>query len=68
MPCRAMQKLSVRYGIMLLCGKLEPASEIACGDIRARLGFPVVYAFAGLEFVKAVAAEGVETSPGLKFP
>ena len=24
-PCNAMQKLSVRYGCMLLCGRLPPA-------------------------------------------
>jgi hypothetical protein len=28
-PCNAMQKLSVRYGCMLLCGKLLPLGEMA---------------------------------------
>src|SRR5437762_12987951 len=28
-PCSAIQKFSVRYGCMLLCGKLPPATAIA---------------------------------------
>ena len=35
-PCSAMQKLRVRYGIMLLCGRLPPAGASACGRHRAR--------------------------------
>ena len=27
-PCRAMQKLSVKYGIILLCGKLLPVRPV----------------------------------------
>ena len=32
-----MQKLSVRYGCMLLCGCDPPAGESACGGERHRL-------------------------------
>ena len=31
MPCKAMMKLSVRNGGMLLCGWLPPTTEIAFG-------------------------------------
>ena len=31
MPCSAMQKFSVRYGIMLLCGWLPPLMLVANG-------------------------------------
>src|SRR5262245_63608097 len=32
-PCSAIQKLSVRYGIMLLCGMLAPANASSYCDI-----------------------------------
>ena len=36
MPCKAMQKFSVRYGIMLLCGWLPPMGAIAFESIATR--------------------------------
>ena len=36
MPCNAMQKFSVRYGIMLLCGKSPPAGASALAFMGAR--------------------------------
>src|ERR1043166_7762097 len=40
-PCSAMQKFSVRYGIMLLCGKSPPTGAIALDDM-ATTGVVVV--------------------------
>lgn len=35
-PCKAMQKFKVRYGIMLLWGRLPPAMLRVCGFIVTR--------------------------------
>src|SRR5207244_2353828 len=42
-PCKAMQKLSVRYAIMLLCGRLPPAGDSACGAICTIFEMVVLY-------------------------
>ena len=36
-PCSAMQKLSVRNGIKLLCGRLPPAMDVATGLMATSL-------------------------------
>jgi len=35
MPCRAIMKFNVRYGCMLLCGRLPPATFRAFGAMVA---------------------------------
>src|ERR1017187_1022891 len=44
-PCNAMQKLSVRYGIMLLCGWLPPDGATMLGFIVWFICAPEVWAF-----------------------
>src|ERR1051326_3298371 len=67
-PCSAMQKFSVRYGCMLLCGRPPPAGANACNAMATGVAVPTTYAFAGSEFVSTTSTDGVNTSPALKFP
>ena len=42
-PCKAMQKLKVRYGIILLWGRLPPAGVSICGAIVVFVVLPATY-------------------------
>lgn len=60
-----MQKLSVKYGCMLLCGKLEPATDNASGAMLTKLVLEALYMDAPEEREMAFSAlPGVFMSPG----
>src|SRR4051812_46084117 len=61
-------KITVRYGIRLLCAELLPMTEMADGDMATGDGAPATYALPGAEFVRATVGPGVKTSPPLKLP
>ncbi len=58
MPCRAIQKLSVRKGCMLLCACDPPALLIALGAIATRL-LGGAHKLEALELARPTEDEGV---------
>ena len=62
-PCNAILKFNVRYGIMLLCGRLPPEGPIMLKFIAARFAGGV-YALPPLDRARTAAGSGIPALAG----